>query len=99
MTKNEELLKCHLDENLDDTKIEVVPQLVDNTLHLCAPSVHLPIEEEIELTKPKIHVVKNKMTTKTQLENATSQLYNLESGHAAEKVLNIDLDLYQMEDY
>ncbi len=102
MTKNEELLKCHLDENLDDAKIEVTPQLVDNTLHLCAPGAHM-LDEEIEASvKPKklnADVVKTKMTTKTLLEQATSQLYNLETGSRPEKCLNIDLDLYQMEEY
>jgi hypothetical protein len=91
-------LKCHLEVNLDDAKITVVPQLVDNTLPLCPPSHDVPLA----VVQPKKHkdgVVKNKMTTKTQLENATSQLYNLESGSRPEKCLNIDLDLYQMEDY
>jgi hypothetical protein len=44
-------------------------------------------------------VAKVKMTKKSQLEKATHHLYDLESSHAAEKILNIDLDLYQMEDY
>jgi len=44
-------------------------------------------------------VVKTKMTTKTLLEQATSQLYNLETSSRPEKCLNIDLDLYQMEEY
>ncbi|MCL1977810.1 MAG: hypothetical protein FWG55_06915 [Candidatus Bathyarchaeota archaeon] len=97
MTKQEELLKCPIDENLD-AKIEVAPQLVDNTLHLCVPRcVHLN-SEEVAVT-PKKRVVKTKMITKTQLQKATSQLYNLESCNTATKVLNIDLDLYQMEDY
>lgn len=99
MTKHlpEDALKCHLEANLDDAKITVVPQLVDNTLPLCPPTHVVPLAV-VQPKKPKDRV-KTKMTTKTQLENATSQLYNLESGSRPEKCLNIDLDLYQMEDY
>ncbi len=97
MTKHEEIIKCHLDENLDDAKIEVVPQLVDNTLHLCVPG---HIHDELAVKPKKLKVVKTKMTTaQTELEKATSQLYDLESGARPAKVLDIDLDLYQMEDY
>jgi hypothetical protein len=98
----EDALKCHLDENLDDAKIQVVPQLVDNTLPLCAPGVPVGVgvDAAVQPKKPKVRMVKTKMTTtKSRLEKATSQLYDLESGCAPEKVLNIDLDLYQMENY
>jgi hypothetical protein len=86
------MLKCPLDENLDLTKIEISPQLVDNTLHICTPLCHLD-NENITL-QPKNY------TTKTQPEKAINQLlYNIENYTAPEKVLNIDLDLYQMENY
>jgi hypothetical protein len=46
-------------------------------------------------------MVKAKMTTvkKSRLEKATSHLYDLEDSHGPEKALNIDLGLYQMEDF
>jgi hypothetical protein len=43
---------------------------------------------------------KAKVTVKkSRLEKATSHLYDLEDSTGPEKVLNIDLGLYQMEDY
>ncbi len=91
-------LKCHLDANLDDTKISVVPQVLDNTLSLLAPGVHVPTD--VAVAPKKISVVKAKVTArKTRLEKATSQLYDLESGCGPEKALDIDLGLYQMEEY
>jgi hypothetical protein len=99
LTKHEDLLKGRIDENFDDAKLEIAPQLVDNTLHLCAPGcIHFDSEVET-CVKPKKHVVKTKMAKKSQLEKATHHLYDLESSNTAEKVLNIDLDLYQMEEY
>jgi hypothetical protein len=94
---SEDALKCHLDANLDDAKISVVPQVLDNTLPLMAPGAHVVAVQPKQL---KVGVVKAKVTKiKTRLEKATSQLYDLESGHEPEVVLNIDLGLYQMEDY
>jgi hypothetical protein len=98
LTKQDELLKCQLDENIDVAKIEIVPQHVDNTLHICTPSGIYLDPDEIVLQHKK-QVVKAKMTTKTLFEKATTQLYNLESCQTTEKVQNIDLDLYQMEYY
>jgi len=99
MTKTEELLKNRIDETFEDTKIEITPQLIDNTLHLCTPSC-IHYDSNIKtLTTTKKPVMKTKMTKKTQLEKATHQLYDLENYGATEKTLNIDLDLYQMEDY
>ncbi len=100
MTKHlaDDALKCHLDANLDDAKLTVVPQLVDNTLPLLASGVHVPTANVVQ--PKKVRVVKAKVTkTKTRLEKATGQLYDLESGCGPEKALDIDLGLYQMEDY
>jgi hypothetical protein len=91
LTKQEDILKYPIDENLDITKIEINPQLVDNTLHICTPLCNLDTEN--------ITLQPKNCTTKTQLEKATNQLYNIENYTTPEKVLNIDLDLYQMEDY
>jgi hypothetical protein len=48
-----------------------------------------------------VRMVKNKMPPKktSRLEKATHCLYDLEAAHEPEKHLNLDLDLYQMEDY
>ena len=45
-------------------------------------------------------MVKAKVTVKkTRLDKATNHLYDLEDTYGPEKALNIDLGLYQMEDY
>ncbi|MCL1965897.1 MAG: hypothetical protein FWF66_02840 [Candidatus Bathyarchaeota archaeon] len=99
MTKPEELLKGRIDESFEDTKIEITQELIDNALHLCTSGC-LPFDTEDEIIiSPKKHVVKTKMTKKTQLEQATQQLYDLESCHIAEETMDVDLGLYQMEDY
>ena len=91
---NDDALKLHL--SIEDVKIEVTPKIIDNTLVLGAPSV-------IGKSKGKMKVnrmVKTKVTVKkSRLEKATSHLYDLEDSCGPEKTLNIDLGLYQMEDY
>lgn len=50
--------------------------------------------------KGKNRMVKAKVTIKkSRLERATSHLYDLEDSCTVEKTLNIDLDIYQMEDF
>ena len=96
MTKplHEEALKLHL--SIEEVKIEVTPKIIDNTLVLGVPNV-------IGKSKGKMKVnrmVKAKVTVKkTRLEKATSNLYDLEDCCGPEKTLNIELGLYQMEDY
>lgn len=50
--------------------------------------------------KVKVRLVKAKVTVKkSRLEKATSHLYDLEDSSGPEKPLNVDLGLYQMENY
>lgn len=94
MTKNLDELKCNL--TTDDAKIEVIPTIIETPLSITAPS----ITRKPKAAKVKARMVKAKMTTKkSRLEKATNNLYDLEDYHGPEKTLNIDLDLYQMEDY
>jgi hypothetical protein len=94
LTKNiHDELKCHLP--LDDAKVEVAPQIIDNTVMIRAPHVMGKPQ-----AKGKNRMVKAKVTIKkSRLERATSHLYDLEDSCAAEKTLNIDLDIYQMEEF
>ncbi len=82
-------LKCNI--TVEDAK--VAPQLIDNT--------ELVMGAPIVMGKPKTkRMVKAKVTPKkSKLEKATCHLYDLEASHGPEKVLNIDLGLYQMEDF
>jgi len=88
-----EELKCNL--TFEDDKVEVSPQIIDNTMQIGATHVmHKPKD------KMKVRVVKNKMPVKrSRLEKVTSHLYDLEDCSGPEKCLNIDMDLYQMEEY
>ena len=81
---------------IDDVKIEVSPKMIDNSVVIGGSQV---------VRKPKnkmnVRMVKNKMPVKrtSRLERATQHLYDLEDAHEPEKPLNIDLGLYQIEDY
>jgi hypothetical protein len=94
LTKHLDELKCNLTP--DDAKIEVAPTIIEAPLVITAPS----LTRKPKAAKVKARMVKAKMTTKkSTLEKATSNLYDLENCHGPEKTLNLDLDLYQMEDY
>jgi hypothetical protein len=91
---HEEELKSPL--IIEDTKVEVVPKTIDQSMVINGPNI---------VRKPKgkmkVRMVKSKVTAKrsSRLEKATQQLYDLEETYAPEKQLNIDFGLYQMEDY
>ena len=99
MTKHvtpEEALKCPL--GLDEAgKVgEGVNKLLENNaLVIRSAQVNL-----VQDTKLKIPLGKaRKSVKKSRLGKATEKLYNLESCGPLEKPLNVDLGLYQMEDY
>jgi hypothetical protein len=86
---HEDTLKLHL-------SIEVTPKIIDNTHVLGAPSVIGKQKGKMKVNR----MVKAKVTVKkSRLEKVTSHLYDLEDSCGPEKTLNIDLGLYQMEDY
>jgi len=69
--------------------IEKNTNVIRNT-HLTVPD-----EDLVKLPLAK----SRKMIKKGKLARVTEKLYNLEPYGLPEKPLNIDLDLYQMEDY
>ncbi|MCW3995858.1 MAG: hypothetical protein NWE98_06885 [Candidatus Bathyarchaeota archaeon] len=80
---------------VEDLKVEISPQIIDNCAVIGTP----PVAQKSK-GKVKVRVVKAKVTTrKSRLEKATRNLYDLEDCLGPEKPLNIDLGLYQMEDY
>jgi hypothetical protein len=90
---HEDALKSHL--TAVDVKVEVVPELLTNPMVLAASN---PMGKP--KGKMKVRIDKTKVTAKrSRLEKATHSLYDLEDSCGPEKVLNIDLGLYQMEDY
>jgi hypothetical protein len=89
---HEDNLKLNL--QVEDPKIEVAPQIIDNTMVM--GTTHIP-QPKVKL---QTRMAKPKMTTKkSRLDRATACLYDLESGNEPEKKLDIDFGLYQMEDY
>ncbi|MCJ7763379.1 hypothetical protein MUP38_08010, partial [Candidatus Bathyarchaeota archaeon] len=63
----------------------------DEVLVLCGG--HVKPVREIAPVKVKVNAVQSKAG------KAVSKLYDLEQSGAAEKKLNLDLDLYQIENY
>lgn len=100
MTKHvapEEVLKCPL--GLDEAgKVgEGVGKLLEtNTLAIGGGRVSL-VEEEVKI--PLVKARARKSVRRSRLAKATEKLYNLEPCGLPEKPLNVDLGLYQMEDY
>ena len=95
MTKHvhDDALKYHL--TVEDAKVEVAPEIIDNSIVIGGPHIiHDP------KGKLKVRMVKSKMTVKkSRLEKATQNLYDLEEGNVPEKSLDVDFGLYQMENY
>jgi hypothetical protein len=86
-------LKCNL--SIDSVKVEVTPVApahLDNSLVIAAPGI-VAKPETVRMVKEKV------IPKKSRLDRATSHLYDLEDSHGPEKSLNIDLGLYQMEDF
>ncbi len=80
---------------IEDIKVEVIPKILDNSLAIAGARI-IP-EPAAELNS---RTVKPKVTAKkTKLGRALSQLYNLEASNKPDKLLNLDLDLYQMENF
>jgi hypothetical protein len=86
-------LKC--DMSIENIEVKIAPKVIENEIVIRSPSVvHKP------KNKIKIRMVKTKVTVKKSLpENPANTLHNLEEVCEAERALNIDLDLYQMEDF
>jgi hypothetical protein len=91
---HDDALKLQL--SIEELKVEVTPKIIDNMLVLDAHSVIGKPKDKMKVDR----MVKAKVTVKrSRLEKATSNLYDLEDCCGPEKTLNIDLGLYQMEDY
>ena len=96
MTKHlhDDALKMHL--TLEYPKVEVVPEMIDNRMVIRGSHINAQPNNnlKINLVKPKVAVKRS-----SRLEKATGHLYDLEAHKEPEKQLNIDLDLYQMENF
>jgi hypothetical protein len=81
---------------LEDVKVEIIPKAIDHSLVIGGGEIVRKPKN-----KMKVRMVKSKMPVNktSRLDKATNHLYDLEDAHGPEKSLNIDLGLYQMEDY
>ena len=98
MTKHmhEDSMKAHL--TIEDTKIEVMPKILDHSIIIGEAQV---TRKPKSASKMKVRMVKAKAPIErtSRLEKVTAHLYNLENACGPEKKLNVDFGLYQMEDY
>lgn len=81
--------------DIENIEVKIAPKVIEDEIVICSPIVvHKP------KNKIKIRMVKTKVTAKKSLlDDPANTLHNLEEACEAEKALNIDLDLYQMEDF
>jgi hypothetical protein len=93
---NEDALKTQL--TIEDTKIEVMPKILDPSMVIGGAQV---TRKPKVAPKMKTRMFKSKMPAKktSRLEKATAHLYDLEDNCGPEKKLDIEFGLYQMEDY
>jgi len=93
---DEAAMKCHVPIEEANKMVESTTKMMDNNaLVIC--SAHVDPEQE---GKPKRALGKNRMSSlRSRLGRIMRRLYDLESSNEPEKPLNIDLDLYQMENY
>ena len=91
---NEEALKNPL--TIEDVKVVDVPKMVDDSLTIGSSHVGRKSRRQMRsaIITPKAAVKRT-----SRLYKATQCLYDLEKANSPEQPLNIDLDLYQMEDY
>jgi hypothetical protein len=93
---DETALRCHvtLEEGKKVSPL-VTEAIVKNSLVICG--AHIDPKHE---GKRKRALVKTRLSLlRSRLAKIMQRLYDLESGNEPEKPLNIDLDLYQMENF
>ena len=99
MTKNdsiENVLKYPLViEDSGRLGLEVGKLVEQNAATLCSQRVFIEDEPKLKV----IRATKKQSPKQIKLCRATQHLYNLESDNTPEKQVNIELNLYQMEDY
>ena len=102
MTKqipDEATLKCHMpNEGIPEINLSVTNMVEKNSLAICGATFS-SINPAVQY-KPKTPRVKTKINSfKSRLGRIMHRLYNLEIDNQPEKTLNIDINLYQMENY
>ena len=98
MTKHpnlhEEALKNQF--NIEDVKAGTIPKILDDSLVIGTSQIGSKPRNKMKNTMAKSRAPTKRVS---RLCRATQNLYDLEECHGPEKKLNVDFDLYQMEDY
>jgi hypothetical protein len=92
---DETVLKGHLALEETSKVVPIVTEAIVNNA-LVIRDAH-NIEQEGELDVTLVNTKKN--TVKSKLRQIMPELYDIENGAETEKPLEVDLDLYQMENY
>jgi hypothetical protein len=92
---DETVLKGHSALEEANKVVPIVTEAIVNNA-LVIRDAH-DIEQEGELDVTLVNTKKN--TVKSKLRQIMPELYDIENGAEAEKPLEVDLDLYQMENY
>jgi hypothetical protein len=92
----ENTLKCQL--TIDEASkvcLDVSKLIEGNVAALCNQQVYVEQEPKLKV----VLAVKKANPKRSRLARVTQRLYDLESSNEPEKPLNIELNLYQMENY
>jgi hypothetical protein len=90
---------------LDELKVDIMPKMIDNIINLESGRIVaqpvMPTVAPVKLKVKTVKAAKPRAATprRSRLDRATMHLFDLDAGCKPEKALNIDLDLYQMEDF
>ena len=98
MTKqpsDEIVLKGHLVLEEANKVVSSVTEAIVNNALVIRGAHNIEHEGELDVTQ----VMTKKNTVKSKLRQIMPELYDIEKGAEAEKPLEVDLDLYQMENY
>lgn len=99
-TSSDDALKCPLELDASGRLCECGDSVLEkNSLAIGGAQVNLPDESEAEAAMVSLKKSGKRSLKRSELEKITEKLYNLEPCTLPEKSLNLELDLYQMEDY
>jgi cell division GTPase FtsZ len=94
-TSDETVLKGHLALEEANKAVPSVTEAIVNNALVIRGAHNVEHEGELDVTV----VMTRKNSVKSKLREIMPELYDIENGAEAEKPLEVDLDLYQMENY
>jgi cell division GTPase FtsZ len=92
---DETVLRGHLTLEETNKVVSSVTEAIVNNALVIHGAHNIEQESELDVTI----VMTRKNTVKRKLRQIMPELYDIENGAEAEKPVEVDLDLYQMENY